>query len=156
MKDAQVLDGISQRIVGALDRDPRGTIGWLAQTLGLARGTVQARIAQLFTTNSLRPQSTTVRPLSVGYPLRAFITAEVVQSDFDSAMRALRQIPEVLECVAVSGAEDLICQIVARDTNDLYRVGQDVLRCPGIRRTSTSLVLKELIPYRMGQLLASP
>jgi hypothetical protein len=42
---------------------------------------------------------------------------------------------------------------VAIDADDLYRVGQRILSCTGIRRTSTSITLKELIPYRAAQLL---
>jgi DNA-binding Lrp family transcriptional regulator len=68
-------------------------------------------------------------------------------------MTALRDIDEVVECVAVAGGIDLLIQVVARDSDDLYRLGQVILRCPGIRRTATSIVLNELIGYRMGQLL---
>jgi DNA-binding Lrp family transcriptional regulator len=147
------LDQVSRRILRALDRDARATVGSLSENLGLARGTVQSRMTTLFKRGVLRPMSTTARPDSLGFSIRAFVTAEVAQSEFERAMRALSQIPEVLECVAVSGETDLICQVVAIDADDLYRVGQEVLLCPGIRRTATSLVLKELIPYRTAQLL---
>ncbi|WP_307479962.1 Lrp/AsnC family transcriptional regulator [Microbacterium trichothecenolyticum] len=144
---------MARRVLHALDREPRATVGWLSETLGIARGTVQARLGALFETDVLRPPSTTARPASLGYSLRAYVTAAVAQSEFDNAMRALRHIPEVIECVAVAGTDDLVLQVVARDADDLYRIGQLVLRCPGIRRTATSLVLQELIPYRMAQLL---
>lgn len=137
----------------ALDRDPRATVGWLAERLSLARGTVQNRIGQLFAPGVLRPISTTVRPESLGFSMRALVSAEVDQSRFETAMESLREIPEVLECHAVSGETDLYCLVVARDAGDLYRVGQLILASPGIRRTATSLVLKELIEYRTAQLL---
>jgi len=69
-------------------------------------------------------------------------------------MLALLDIASIIECVATSGENDLLCQVVARDTDDLYEVGQRILRCPGVRRTATSIVLKELIEYRMTPLLA--
>jgi DNA-binding Lrp family transcriptional regulator len=150
---AKRIDGSSQRILLALDVEPRATVGWLSESLRLARGTVQARIALLFGNGALRPTSTLVRPESLGYATRAFVTAEVSQSELESAMRELITIPEVLECHAVSGETDLICHIVAIDADDLYRVGQRILSCTGIRRTSTSITLKELIPYRAAQLL---
>ncbi|SMQ71171.1 transcriptional regulator, AsnC family [Plantibacter sp. VKM Ac-1784] len=150
---AKRLDGASQKILLALDAQPRATVGWLSERLRLARGTVQARMSLLFGDGVLRPTSTLVRPESLGYATRAFITAEVSQSEFERAMRALETIPEVLECHAISGETDLICHVVAVDADDLYRVGQQILRCAGIRRTSTSLILRELIPYRAAQLL---
>ena len=65
----------------------------------------------------------------------------------------LGAIPEVLECVATAAQTDLFCQVVARDDEDLYRIGLAILRLPGIRRTVTSIVLKDLIGYRTSQLL---
>jgi DNA-binding Lrp family transcriptional regulator len=148
-----ILDTTSRRIMLALDADPRATVGGLAESLRLARGTVQNRIAQLFDGKTLRPASVTVPPEALGYSIRAIVTAEVDQDRFDEAMLALREIPTIIECVATSGENDLLCQVVARDTNDLYEVGQRILRCPGIRRTATSIVLKELIAYRTTPLL---
>jgi DNA-binding Lrp family transcriptional regulator len=150
---ARRIDGASQRIMLALDVEPRATVGWLAERLGLARGTVQSRISVLFGERVLRPSSTLVRPESLGYSMRGLVTAEVNQNEFESAMRELVSIPEVLECHAISGETDLVCHVVAIDADDLYRVGQRILACTGIRRTSTSLILKELIPYRAAQLL---
>jgi len=148
-----ILDATSRRIMLALDADPRATVGGLAESLRLARGTVQNRIALLFDGRTLRPASVTVPPESLGYSIRAIVTAEVDQDRFDEAMLALREISTIIECVATSGENDLLCQVVARDTNDLYEVGQRILRCPGIRRTATSIVLKELIAYRTTPLL---
>lgn len=148
-----ILDATSRRIMLALDADPRATVGGLAESLRLARGTVQNRIAQLFDGTTLRAASVTVPPEALGYSIRAIVTAEVDQDRFDEAMLALREIPTIIECVATSGENDLLCQVVARDTSDLYEVGQRILRCPGIRRTATSIVLKELIAYRTTPLL---
>lgn len=153
VRTPKMLDATSRRIVLALDADPRATVGGLAESLRLARGTVQSRIAQLFDGRTLRPQSVTVPPEALGYSIRAIVTAEVDQDRFDEAMVALREIPTIIECVATSGENDLLCQVVAHDTDDLYEVGQRILRCPGIRRTATSIVLKELIAYRTTPLL---
>lgn len=149
----KTLDTASRKIMRALDRQPRGTVGWLAQTIGYARGTVQQRLATLFEGDRLRLPSTLVHPALLGYAVRAVATAEVVQSDFDSAVAALKRLPEVIECFAVAGERDLVLHLVAVDADDLYRVTQEVLRCPGIGRTATSLALRELIPYRVAQLI---
>ena len=153
VRSTRALDPTTRRIVLALDADPRATVGGLAESLGIARGTVQSRIAQLFDGRTLRPASVTVPPEALGYSIRAIVTAEVDQDRFDEAMVALREIPTIIECLATSGQNDLLCQVVARDTDDLYDVGQRILRCPGIRRTATSIVLKELIAYRTTPLL---
>ena len=147
------LDPTSRRIMAALDEEPRATLGWLAAKLRLARGTVQGRVAALFAPGVLRPPSALVRTASLGLPMRALVTANLDQDQFEVAMLSLRSIPEVLECVATSGVNDLSCQVAVRDSDHLYEVGQRILSTPGIRRTATSIVLRELIEYRTAQLL---
>lgn len=147
------FDSTTRRVVQALDKQPRATVGWLAQALGIARGTVQSRMTQLFASGTLRPPSASVRPESLGYSIRAILTSEVEQEQFDEAVASLTGIPEVLECLATTGDQDLNVVVVARDAEHLYDLGQQILRCPGIRRTSTTIVLRELIPYRIAQLL---
>ncbi|MEF2977490.1 Lrp/AsnC family transcriptional regulator [Subtercola sp. YIM 133946] len=148
------LDSTDRRILRALDDDPRAPVLLLAQRLGLARGTVQARLERMGGTDALRAHSVRLEPGHLGFGLRAFVTAEVDQEKFDQTIAALAGIREVIECSAIAGAEDIICQVVARDADDLYSIGQQILRCPGIRRTSTSIVLRQLMPYRTAQLLA--
>lgn len=44
-----------------------------------------------------------------------------------------------------SGGADLLIQVVARDADDLYRIAGQVLSIRGVRRTNTSLVMRELV-----------
>lgn len=147
------IDDLDGRLLRALDSSPRATVQYLADHLGIARGTAHAHLSRLFDQEQLAPTSTRLRPAGVGRPLRALVTAEVDQSRFEGMIDALRQIPEVVECVAISGQSDLSIEILARDADDVYRITQRIMECRGIRRTATSLVLRELIPRRMSQLL---
>ena len=45
-------------------------------------------------------------------------------------------------------------QVVARDTEDLYRVAGQILTIDGVKRTNTGLVMGELVEYRIAQLLS--
>lgn len=147
------LDATDRRILLALEDDPRVPVVLLATRLGLARGTVQARLERLGADGALLPNSVRVPPEAVGRSLRAIITAELDQTEFPAAMDSLSRIAEVLECAAISGPSDLFLQVVARSPDDLYRVSQEILACPGIRRTSTSIVMRDLIPFRTTPLL---
>ncbi|MCE0535439.1 Lrp/AsnC family transcriptional regulator [Kineosporia rhizophila] len=147
------IDATDGRILRLLDRTPRATIQYLAEHLGIARGTAQAHTNRLFDGDHLAPVSTRLYPASVERPLRALVTAEVDQSEFEHTIDTLAAIPEVVECVAISGPSDLQIEILARDADDVYRITQRIMQARGIRRTATSLVLKEFIPRRMHQLL---
>lgn len=151
--DVTTLDGTDRRILVALDRDPRATVAQLAMDLGLARGTVHSRLEKLAGDGTLRLNSTRLDPARVGLPMRALVTASVEQSEFDGMVEDVSRIPEVVECLGISGDSDLMIQIAARDADHVYDITQRIMSCRGIRRTSTSIVLRELLAYRTEHLL---
>jgi DNA-binding Lrp family transcriptional regulator len=148
-----MLDSTDRRLLLALETNPRTPVALLADLLGLARGTVQHRLERLSAGRTLRAPSTRVRPAALGLPLRAVVTATILQSERNRTMRGLGEIPQVVECLAVTGSDDLLCHVVARDTEHLHAVSQAILSVPGIQRTSTSVVLEEPLAYRIAQLL---
>ena len=85
--------------------------------------------------------------------MAASIRVELDQHLIADAIDALRDVPEVLECFAPAGDTDLLLRVVAKSPDDLYRVAEVIRLCPGILRTSTSLFLREVIPYRVSELL---
>lgn len=149
----RLLDRTDQRILNALDGHPRATVQYLAEHLRLARGTVQTRLARLFDSGQLAPVSARLRPAAVGRPLRAIVTAQGDQRMFDGTIHDLACIPEVIEVLGISGDSDLSIEIIAQDADDIYRITQRIMGCRGIVRTATSIVLRELLPRRMSQLL---
>ncbi|WP_307006469.1 Lrp/AsnC family transcriptional regulator [Sinomonas atrocyanea] len=149
----QQLDRTDRRILLALDEDPRAPIMVLAQRLGLARGTVQSRLERMGASGVLRASSTRVHPEGLGRGVLAEVSAELDQSHINEAVAALGRIPEVLECLAPAGDTDLLIRAVATSPDDLYRVSEEIRLCPGIRRTSTRMILRTVIPYRTTALL---
>ncbi len=147
------LDPTDRRILLSLDSTPRATVQYLSDSLGLARGTVQARLERLMTGTRMRATSTTLTGESLALPLRALVTAQVDQSQLRGMVVDLSKIPEIIECVAISGGDDLMIQILARDADHVYEINQLILDCRGIRRTATSIVLREIMSYRIAQLL---
>ncbi len=149
------LDTTDRRILLALDEDARMPTAMIAGRLGLARGTVQARLEKLSASGALRAHSTRVTPAALGRPVSASVQVELDQHQITEAIDALAGIPEVLECFAPAGSTDLLLRVVAQDPDDLYRVSEEIRLCPGINRTSTSLFLREVIAYRVTGLLDS-
>ena len=147
------LDATDRRILAALDDDPRASVQLLALTLGLARGTVHARLDRLAREGVLRRNSVRISATALGLPMRAFVTAAVDQDQFDEMMADMAQIDEVIECVGLAGENDLMIQIVARDADHVYDVTKRIKKCRGIDRTATSIVLRELLGYRFEHLL---
>ncbi|WP_053207914.1 Lrp/AsnC family transcriptional regulator [Jiangella muralis] len=148
------LDATDARLVAALTESPRATVLALADRLGLSRNTVQARLARLEGAGVLDSFERRVVPRTLGYPLTAFVTTQVTQRFLDEVGAALADIPEVLQVHGISGPTDLLVHIVATDDTDLYRIAGQILAIPGVERTNTALVMRELVPYRITPLLA--
>ena len=147
------LDATDARLLLALSEDPRATVLRLAQTLGLARNTVQSRLSRLESGGALDPFERRVRPEALGYRLGAYVTVQVVQRSLADVADALAAIPEVLEVIGLSGVADLLVQVVAVDADDLWRITEQVLAIPGVQRTDTNLALRRFVDHRMTPLL---
>ena len=94
-----------------------------------------------------------VPPATLGYPLAAYITTQVTQRRLDEVADALAAIPEVQQVDGISGPADLLVHVVAADADDLYRIAGQILAIDGVERTSTTLVMRELVAYRITPLL---
>ena len=92
----------------------------VARRLGVARGTVQARLAKLEARGVITGHGPEVDAEAMGYPISAFVFVELSQGRLREATTALEAIPEVLEADAISGPQDLVCRI-ARATPSTCR-----------------------------------
>jgi DNA-binding Lrp family transcriptional regulator len=153
MKPAERLDEIDAELLLALTAQPRATVLALSEQVGLSRNTVQARLAKLEQRAALMSFERRIDPAALGYPLTAFITTQVTQRRLADVADALAEIPEVIEVHGISGSTDLLVRVAAADADDLYRIAGQVLASPGVERTSTSLVMRELVDYRVTPLL---
>jgi len=149
----RALDGTDTRLLSALTQDPRQTVVALAQKLGLSRNTVQARMAQLEKKHAFLSFERRINPVSLGYPLMAFISVHVQQQKLGSLADDLASVPEILEGYGLTGSADLLLRVVALDAEDLFRINGKILACDGVERTDTALAMGELIPFRIRPLL---
>jgi DNA-binding Lrp family transcriptional regulator len=149
----EAVDAVDARLLQALGEEPRATVVALAERLGLARNTVQARLQRLQDRGVLTDFARRIDPAALGHPLRAYVTTRVDQRRLDEVTAALARVPEVVEVVGLAGDDDLLVQVVARDADALYTIAGSVLAIPGVERTSTALVMRELVPYRLDPLL---
>jgi DNA-binding Lrp family transcriptional regulator len=147
------LDPTDARLLLALVDRPRATAIALTGQTGLSRNTVQARLAKLEQQGVLDSLERQVPPAMLGYPLAAYITTQVTQRRLDEVAAALAGIPEVLQVDGISGETDLLVHVAAADADDLYRIAGQILAIPGVERTNTALVMRELVSYRIAPLL---
>jgi DNA-binding Lrp family transcriptional regulator len=151
-KDGQI-DQLDVDLIEALRADPRVGLLEIARRVGVARGTVQARLTKLETRGVITGYGPEIEPSAMGYPIAAFVFVELNQGRLEEAVAAARGVPEVLEVDAVSGQQDLICSVAARDTEHLQEIVNDLVRSDAIQRCTTHIVLSRQIAPRTSPLL---
>ncbi|WP_019878172.1 Lrp/AsnC family transcriptional regulator [Sporichthya polymorpha] len=148
------VDDLDVRLIDLFAAEPRLGVLEASRRLGVARGTVQARLERLQRDGVVTGFGPDLEPGALGYPVTAFVTLEIVQGHGHEAVAAhLATIPEVLEAHTISGAGDLMCRVVARSNADLQRVLDLVVADRSIRRSSTTIALATQIPFRTLPLL---
>ncbi len=143
------VDSLDGRLITALAATPRVGILELARRLGVARGTVQARLDHLQARGVITGFGPDLDLAGLGYEVLAFTTLEIAQGRLRDVVAHLRDIPEVLEAHATSGAGDLHCRVVARTNADLQDVINRILEVQGIDRCTTVIALSDQIRYRV-------
>jgi DNA-binding Lrp family transcriptional regulator len=145
-----VIDPLDARLLLLLAEQPRIGVLECSRRLGVARGTVQARLDRLQRCGVIRGFGPDLDPAALGYEVTAFVTLEISQGRGHQAVAAhLAGIPEVLELHTITGQGDLLCRIVARSNADLQRVIDQVVADEDIHRASTLIALSAPIPYRV-------
>ena len=154
------MDDLDRRLIELFAADPRVGVLEASRRLGVARGTVQARLDKLASTGVITGWGPELSPAALGYPVTAFLTLEIRQETsagggHDAVGAHLAEIPEVLEAHTITGAGDLMARVVARSNTDLQRVIDRVLANPAIVRSSTVIALATQVPHRVLPLVRS-
>jgi DNA-binding Lrp family transcriptional regulator len=147
------IDELDARLIAALRESPRVGLLEIARRLGVARGTVQARLAKLEARGVITGYGPEVDPAAMGYGIQAFVLLELAQGRLAEATRVLEDVPEVVEADAISGPQDLLCRLVARDTEHLQEIVNRILATAAIRRSTSYIVLSQQVRPRTGPLV---
>ncbi|GAA5158850.1 MULTISPECIES: Lrp/AsnC family transcriptional regulator [Amycolatopsis] len=147
------MDALDAKLLLLLTDAPRLGVLECARRLGVARGTVQARLDRLTEQGVLGGFPPEVDMAAIGYGLTAFAVIEIAQGSRTEVAAGLAAIDQVCEAHATTGQGDLFVRMVAKDHEDLQHVIDQVVGLPGVRRTNTSLALTTPIPLRVRPLL---
>jgi DNA-binding Lrp family transcriptional regulator len=143
------LDPLDTRLLRELDAAPRVGVLELSRRLGVARGTVQARLDRLVEGGVIATFAPTLDPDALGFHVTGFATLEIRQGKGGDVLAHLQAIPEVLEVHTITGQGDMLCRVVAKSNADLQRVLDLVTHFESIVRTSTVIAMSNPVRYRV-------
>jgi DNA-binding Lrp family transcriptional regulator len=144
-----MVDQLDARLIELLRAEPRIGVLESSRRLGVARGTVQARLDRLAERGVITGYGPDIDPAALGYAVTAFVTLELRQAGGRGQVaERLALIDEILEAHTVTGPGDIVCRVVARTNADLQRVIDAIVAVPGVVRTSTVIALASAVAYR--------
>lgn len=151
---SRALDALDVELLELFGDDPHVGVLGASRRLGVARGTVQARLARLEADGVITSWAPTISPAALGFSVTAFLTLEISQAAGHRPVAVrLSAMPEVLEVHTTTGSGDLWVRCVARSNADLQRVIDTVGVIDGVLRTSTVIALDTQVPPRTGPLV---
>ena len=142
------LDRIDVQLLEALQHDGRATNQALGERVHLSASQVSRRVQRLEEAGLIDRCVTLLRASRVGLTVTAFTRVTLErhgESQNDAFDRAVRLMPEVLECYSVTGPYDYQLRIVSADLEAFAQfMMHRLMRLPGVRSVESSVVLQEI------------
>ena len=147
MTDA-TLDGFDIRLLAALQQDGRASLFALAERIGLSASQLGRRLKRLEEAGVITGYAARLEPEAVGLGFEAYCLVSLERHSAEGTERfheAMRLLPEIMDCVAVTGEADFILRIVAADLKAYSQFLLDnVMPLPGVRQVRSSIVLRPI------------
>lgn len=142
------LDALDMAILGALVEDGRQTQVQLAERVPLSATAIARRIRALEQDGVIEGYGARLSRKALGLSVTV-IVAISLESQNEELLEAFEQaaaaLPSVVSCHLMSGEDDYIITVYARDLADFERIHKEELsRLPGVTRLKSSFALREV------------
>ena len=136
------LTDLDRKLIAALQTDGRAAYSALAATLGVSEATVQRRTQQLIDQGYFKIVGA-VDPLRSGHGHAVVVALQCDPQAMHQVADAVAAIPEMRFLTMVTGAYDIVCEMVTFDRQSTTEILIGELGAiPGIRKVNTSWVLE--------------
>lgn len=131
------------KLLALLKNNAREPTASLARKLGLARSTVQERIARLEREGIIKGYTVRLSEEAETRKLRAVVMIAADPKQAERVNAELKRMPEVRALSAVSGAYDMMALVEADNPARMDAALDRIGRAAGVARTVTSIILSE-------------
>jgi DNA-binding Lrp family transcriptional regulator len=135
------MDSTDRELLSLLRENARVPVATLAKTLGVARGTVQNRLARMESDGTIVGYTVKLKPQIDEQTIRALMTVAVEGNRTDEVLRALRGDPAVCALHTTNGRWDIVAELRTDSLAAVDRVLGRIRLIDGISNTETSLLL---------------
>ena len=141
------IDELDRRILKIITQSARIPFRDVAEQCGVSRAAVHQRVQKMFDNGVITGSSYHVQPKSLGYQLCVYIGITMEKASmFNQVVRALEQIPEVVEAQYTLGAFGMLIKVYAHDNEHLLNLlNTKIQTIPGVADTTTLTTLAQPI-----------
>ncbi len=140
------MDDLDRSILAALRKDARTSISALAQSLDVARPTIQNRITRMENSGVIAGYTVKIQPGTSPNVVRAVMSITVEGNNAQSLVRELQNRPSVTAIHSTNGKWDLVAEIQAESLEDFDRELNAIRSLKSISSSETSILLSS---YKM-------
>jgi Lrp/AsnC family transcriptional regulator, leucine-responsive regulatory protein len=146
------MDGIDRKILALLVEDGRRTYDDVGKRVSLSAPAVKRRVDRLRRQGALRAFTAVVDHVALGATTEALVELFFAPgTTLDRVAETLREHPEVIEAWSVTGEADAIARVRTSDNADLERLIMELQRDGQVVRTSSQVVLSQLVSRPSAQ-----
>jgi DNA-binding Lrp family transcriptional regulator len=131
------------KLLSLLKANAREPTASLARKLGLARSTVQERIARLEREGTIKSYTVRLSDDAERENLHAVVMITTDPKQADRVAAELKRMTEVRSLSAVSGAYDMVAMVETDTTARMDAIIDRIGRAHGVARTVSSIILSE-------------
>ena len=141
------IDGIDKIIIKRLVEDARTPVLGIAREVGISGAAIHQRLRKLEKSQLIDGYRMVLNPKSLGYTTTAFVGVFLDSSSlYSSAIKRLKDIPEVIESHYTTGNYAIFIKILCKNNEDLmHLLNKDIQNIKGISRTETFISLDQQI-----------
>ena len=135
------MDNTDRQLLSLLRDNARMPVAAMAKALGVARGTVQNRVARLEADGVIVGYTVRLKREAEDQRIRALMTVAVEGNRTDDVLKALRGDPAVCALHTTNGRWDIVAELRTDSLEAVDRVLGRIRQIDGISTTETSLLL---------------
>jgi Lrp/AsnC family transcriptional regulator for asnA, asnC and gidA len=141
------IDGIDKIIINRLIEDARTPILSIAREVGISGAAIHQRLRKLEASKLIAGSQLILDPKVLGYTTTAFVGIFLESASmYASAIKRLKNIPEVVESHYTTGNWAIFIKILCKNNTDLmHLLNHDIQRIKGVARTETFISLDQQI-----------
>ncbi|MDO7170938.1 Lrp/AsnC ligand binding domain-containing protein [Mariniflexile sp. AS56] len=146
------IDGIDKKILRALTTDARTPILEIARNVGISGAAIHQRLKKLEKSKLLDGSKFILNPKVLGYTTLAFIGIYLDKGiNNQDVVKALKRIPEVLECHYTTGTYNMFIKLLSHDNTHLMQLlNNKIQTINGVLRTESLISLDQQIDRQIS------